>query len=163
MLITLDYMARPGPARDYHLVEILRCISQYDYSAVIGRQWRVSDLEIWMYGPLGGTEDDLNAMFPEGGVVTGEGFALVGGERLMERSAVVQLFESGHFLRLVDPAVPVELESDYKLLNGPVVFQASNVDLEIRCAEACPYEIVSSDENLIAKLNEDFAGSRIRY
>lgn len=153
------YMKRG--ALDYGLVDILRAMSAYDYSTVQHYHWQVSDLDLSMYGGGAFDRDALLLLFPELTLPADAKRAVVSGERLLERSATVHQFESGLFLRVIDSERDVHLRSDYRLWHGPAEFQATNVDMEIRCDEAAPYEIVSSDEQLIQYLQNVFALTEI--
>ncbi len=147
MLIRILAKHSTQPWLDYSLVDILRALARQNWPSVIGRQWRVSDLDLCVYKRgLGGWADTaLRLMFPEADVPEDAEVCFVTGERLLERSAVVHQFEDGLFLRLVDPEVEPVANVGYRLWHGPPGFQFSNVDLEIRCEEACAYEVVSND------------------
>jgi hypothetical protein len=157
MLVRLLAKCEAGNPLDAQLVQVLRELSTYDYTSVIPRSWRVSDLDLWAYPGGGHDELAMRLMFPELGEDNEATVLAVTGERLFERSALVHQFESGLFLRIVDPAVPVEVSPDNRLWHGPPRFQASNIDLEIRCGEGGPFEVVSLDQRLIRYFQEIYA------
>lgn len=135
------------------LIDILRFISRFNRELVIGRFWRLSDLDIWPYTAITTVQEATFTIFPESGTdVTFPNF-VIEGERLMERSALIHQVEAGWFLRIIDAEQAVVPLPGYRLFKGPPTFQASNVDLEIRVDETL-YEIVSEDLKLIAFLRE---------
>jgi hypothetical protein len=106
-------------------------------------------------------DEMLSAMFPEyGRQLTDNDHLIVDGERLMERVALIHQFEAGLFLRVIDVTQPVNVVPGCRLWKGPTVFQATNVDLEIRLGES-PYEVVTDDEGLIGYLQECFAQTEL--
>ena len=160
MMLRINARHKRNNFNDYELIDILRALSMYDRNAVIGRHWRLSDLEFWPYALVQTFEDDIATIFPEFGGARDASHFVVDGERLMERSALVHQFECGWFLRIVNPEQSVVPVDNYRLWQGPPVFQASNTDLEIRIDES-PYEIVSQDSNIIACLRGSFAETEI--
>jgi hypothetical protein len=161
MLILLKYKCAPDQALDYQLIDILRSLSTYDRDAVISRFWLVASLELYTYEKGAYGQKAIELLFPE--IPTANKTdALVLGQRLLERSALVHQFESGLFLRVIDPAKQVRLYPDLQLSNGPTHYQATNVDLEIRCGEAGPYEIITDDKALIDFIQYQYKGTEIR-
>jgi hypothetical protein len=157
MLIRLVAKHSRGRALDYDLVDLLRTLCRCERTWVLTRDWSVSELDLWTYQEGASGDGASRLLFPELAEASQIEPVLVSGERLLERSAVVHQFESGLFLRVVDPALPVQIAPHLRLWHGPATFQATNVDLEIRCDEAGPYEIVSLDPRLIECLGGSFA------
>lgn len=156
MLIRILARCKITKALDYQLIDVLRALSTYSRNCVIGRSWLVSDLDVWSYarGYIG--PEAIQEFFPEALTHQATTRLAVAGERLMERSALIHQFESGLFLRMIDSTAPLNLLPERRLIYGPSHFQATNVDIEIRCDEASPYEIVSFDEQLISCLQDIF-------
>jgi hypothetical protein len=134
----------------FDLIDLLRLLSRYDTTAVIGRVWELAEVAPTCYGYGSALEREEALAYLDCGY-EGES-ARLSGERLMERAAVVAQFESGLFLRLIDPRRSAQLESSYKLRRGPARFQATNTDLEIRRDEIDDYELVTADERLVSHL-----------
>lgn len=162
MLIVLNYKCVPGSALDYQLVDVLRSISIYDRDAVINRFWLVGLLDLYTYHDGGCGDAAIKLLLPETPITDKEMSMPVLGERLLERSAMVHQFESGLFLRMFDPQKQTRLYSKIRLSDGPTTYQATNVDLEIRCGEAGPYEIVTDDIALIDHIKNQFKSTDIR-
>lgn len=160
MLLTLAENYSPHGAIYLELIDILRGMSRYNSHSVIGRHWRVSDLDVCPYavGACNGWE--LWEMFPEYADKGHMDHLIVDGERLMERASLIHQVEVGLFVRIIDIEQPVHVGPGYRLYHGPASFQATNVDLEIRCNEG-PYEIVTDDELIVASMMDSFAGTEL--
>lgn len=142
---------------NYGLVDILRVMSSHRHDNVIGRQWLICDIDFYAYC------DDFSSermclLFPEYSDRECLNKVLVEGERLIERAALIHIFERLLLFRVRDPELPIEVDYEYKLRNGPMIFQATNVDLEIRSAES-PFEVITQDTELMEHLQHTFSTS----
>lgn len=156
MLIRLQrrYKSSPPKFSDYEIVDVLRALSQHDRDSIISRTWLVQELDFFAYND-DFKFDRFQFLFPEQGLEEGTEEVLVSGERLLERSALIHILESGLFLRVVDTNLEVQVDAEYRLAGGPPRFQATNVDLELRSYES-PMEVVTEDEHVIAHLQWAF-------
>ena len=168
LLIRLKNKYKCEPHLDFGLVNLLRDLSQFDSGIVLDFMWRVSDVETMPYRPAHSSGCELCDLFPERReeIEASDSndynrFVHVPGERLMERSALVHQFEFGMFVRLRAAESSADLISDYRLWRGPAAYQATNTDLEIRCAEASSYDIITADDDLITFLQSVYCETAI--
>ena len=161
MIVRLLGKCRTGSYRDYDLVDVLRCLSVQSAANVIGRTWLIVDLDLHAYygggfGPLA-----ITAMFPGAALKIDGSQATVDGERLLQGAALIHHVESGIFIRAIRSAEPVLLRPDYRLSGGPLEPQATNADLEIRCDESGPFEVVTADDDVCEHLRASFAATEV--
>ena len=144
---------RPPGIVDCDLIHILRALSAWKYTSVIGARWIVSDLEFYPYR----MDWSISNSFPEFEDVGSQPKITISGERLMELSSLIHQFESGLFLRVKNSNMKVDIIQKYQLMSAPCAFQATNVDIEIRIGDFSHFEVIAEDVNLIEFLASAFS------
>ncbi len=129
----------------FHLIDMLRDFSMYDYNHVLTRMWHVAEVE--EYTPYIQTEK-LERIYGWDTQMNSNGI-LIDGTLFMETVGTLHEIESGIFMRVIDANSPIQLPSTPRFWKGPDTFQSPNIDIEIRISETFFYEIITEDTSII--------------
>lgn len=142
--------AASRPLLEFELINLLRAIARWKASDVFGRTWYVQEIETFDYQPPPRGLVDM-AVFTDDSSV---GVAILEGERLLERSALIGQVETGFVFRVKKGCEPVGDTRGLPAWNGPAYVQLPGCDLEIRMSEVRGFEIVTEEVALLEYLSE---------
>ena len=137
----------------FHLIDMLRDFSMYDYNHVLTRMWHVAEVE--EYTPYIQTEK-LERIYGWDTQMNSNGI-LIDGTLFMETVGTLHEIESGIFMRVIDANMPIQLPPPPHIFlwHGQETFHSPNVDIEIRIDALC-YEIITENQSIIDCITEKY-------